>query len=1091
MSVIERYKKEFTGLILATFFMLAVISPAQDILIVDNFENGQIKNWTGWGVKEKDFTLSEDSMEGTASLRITLPLDYTSRIFIYKTFDTPVDISDHTEFIFAYKLSSVNLHSTVPLIVRFLDTGGNYSSVWQVKAAALKENEWTKIRITIPPKLGWGKLDPVKIKSICFRLEAPSVGTSLPSTIHLHVDEIKFFKNDNDATTFSTDAASGIIKVETPPTVEESIKNKCLWSEKNLENLPVTMQDTDNDGEYETLTIGKGSAVSFAAPKTPPPKIIIPSGNYLLNIVGEDIKKHIETITGITPVIENSTENLKGNLIVLSPEAGMDSIGDEGFIISTDFSRSQNILSIRGKSAVGVQYGAYCFLELLGVRFFHPQEEFIPKRKKIMLGELRVMENPVYKVRGIHPHRGMTAIPPVANYPLESNFKKWVENRDTQKAKELIDWTAKNRQNFIYGYLHFFPAWLREYAEKRGIEVSGGISLFPRENGQTIKTTDEKLRENYRAQIENAEKNGFKYVYLGTGTPERYLPEDEIKESLDRILIFCDVIKKKGSSLKYIYSVHGSYEQIPKLTVLREMPLGLTGDVHTLLDRNLFTPCWDMYGLDNYHDFLYTYQHELSRNREMWYFPEATWGVNYDIDVPIYRPYYLYSRWADSVYLAEKGVTGHYVYTQGLEWLYWLNTYGTFRLQWNPYQNHWTEIIKNYSNIYSPSAENKIRESLENLMIAWELIDRHGLPMRIGIRGVELYRDIFVSLLGATENYEQWKKNKMDIFRQATELAKTSYELTVSTGKDIPPDAGTFYKELLDCMELNYYHFSHHYLAYKTAALLYEYEKGCDITAENIQTAYSSMLAATEKVKQIVARRKKEYRNPEDFQIGIEEKDKAALKKEISEDILNFYNDGYAIKIADAALQPVLKYFLNRDGLKNIVVDTFENGVIGKNWNVTAETVSSIETMREDAGNGEFAMRSEINFKDPVKAESAFITIVLPETLDASKGGVVTFRYKFSDNKISSNRREGRYYGMAFRMRSENENGGYNDVRMIDGAEIIPNRWYRGIVPVNIGTSARLYDYKIKELTFRIQDMPDVATKFDFCVDDIHVYLLH
>ncbi len=1090
MDRLKIYRIFFVAVITGLFFLPCLIISAQDGLLVDDFENGLIKNWTGWGVKEKDFNISKDPAEGTASLQITLPLDYTPRIFIYRKFDEPVDISGNTELTLIYKLSSVNLHPTVPFIIRLMDTEGNYSSVWQVKAATLKVNEWTKVNIAIPPKPGWGKLNPEKIDSICFRLEAPPVEISLPTTIHLYLDEIKFLKPDNNAKISSFPATVQILKVETPPTVEESIENKNLWSEEPPETLPVETHDINNDGKYETLIAGKRKPVSFIAPGTPPPKIIVPAGNYLLNIVGEDIKKYIEQITGISPIIVNDAKGLEGNLIVLTPEADITSIEIEGFIIKTDFSDSQNVLTIQGKSDIGVQYGAYHFLELLGVRFFHPQEEFIPKREKILLGELHITENPVYKVRGIHPHRGMTIIPPVGNYPLESNFKRWVENRETQKVKALVDWLSKNKQNFIYGYLQFFPLWVKEYAEKRGVKIYGGIHLFPKDKGQTIKTTDEQLRENYRTQVKNAEKSGFEYVFLETGTPERYLPDAEIKESLERILILCDVIKEEGAPLKCIYSVHGSYEQSPKLKVLREMPLEVTGDVHTLLDRNLFGPCWDMYGLDNYHDFLCTYKQELSRKREMWYFPEATWGVNYDIDVPIYRPYYLYSRWLDSVYLAKKGATGHYVYTQGLEWLYWLNAYGTFRLQWNPYKNHWTDIIKNYSSIYSPAAEDKIREAFEKSMIAWELIDRYGLPMRIGIRGAELYRDLFVSLLGKAGKYADWRKNKLDIFRQATELVKESYELTVSAGKEVPPTASVFYKELLDCMELNYYHFQHHYLAYTTAALLYEYENGINTAPETIKDTYSAMLNSSEKVKQIIARRKKQYINPEDFQIGLEEKDKTALGKQFSSDILDFYGDGYVIEIGDAALYPALKYFLNRDALKTVVVDDFENGVISNNWNVTENTVSSVVAVRDEAKKGKFVMRSRINFSDPLKAESAFITVALPETLDAVKGGVITFRYKFSDNKISSNRRGGRYYGMVLRMRSEQENGRYNDVRMMDGAEIIPNRWYQGIIPVSVGTSGRLYDYRIKEITFRIQDMPDVATEFDFYADDIQVHLL-
>lgn len=90
--------------------------------------------------------------------------------------------------------------------------------------------------------------------------------------------------------------------------------------------------------------------------------------------------------------------NLDGSLVneILKE---LEELGDDGFIIRG----IGEMLLILGKTSRATLFGAYHYLQLLGVRWYFPGEEneYVPKREDIVIEGLNIKESPAFVKRGI------------------------------------------------------------------------------------------------------------------------------------------------------------------------------------------------------------------------------------------------------------------------------------------------------------------------------------------------------------------------------------------------------------------------------------------------------------------------------------------------------------------------------------------------------------------------------------------------------------------------------------------------------------------------------------------------------------------
>jgi hypothetical protein len=102
---------------------------------------------------------------------------------------------------------------------------------------------------------------------------------------------------------------------------------------------------------------------------------------------------------------------------------------------------------------------------------------------------------------------------------------------------------------------------------------------------------------------------------------------------------------------------------------------------HTVMFYGLSDAETPMYGRKDFKDIRQFMLEESSR-RPTWYYPETSYYVGMDIDVPIFLTDYLLARRADFEDLVANGIEGHLTFTTGQELGYWLFDWSTALQAW-------------------------------------------------------------------------------------------------------------------------------------------------------------------------------------------------------------------------------------------------------------------------------------------------------------------------------------------------------------------------------------------------------------------------
>ncbi|KJE94812.1 hypothetical protein CAOG_05389 [Capsaspora owczarzaki ATCC 30864] len=97
------------------------------------------------------------------------------------------------------------------------------------------------------------------------------------------------------------------------------------------------------------------------------------------------------------------------------------------------------------------------------------------------------------------------------------------------------------------------------------------------------------------------------------------------------------------------------------------------------------------YGNQNFtYMFDFMFKNAQKNVREVVYHPETAYWVNYDIDVPLFLPYYALARLRDLRHIAGwqqatgSSIDGQMVFDSGWEYAYWMQDVLTARATWNP-----------------------------------------------------------------------------------------------------------------------------------------------------------------------------------------------------------------------------------------------------------------------------------------------------------------------------------------------------------------------------------------------------------------------
>lgn len=358
-------------------------------------------------------------------------------------------------------------------------------------------------------------------------------------------------------------------------------------------------------------------------------------------------------------------------------------------------------LVVYGKTDTDLAHGAYALLEILGARFFHPKQSFVPALGGPRLPKaIDLVRTPAFAARGLQLH---TLHPiewlPALLKPGEQNLAD---------AKVLIDWLVKTGQNHLQWFLlASIPVaeWrphaeaIIEYAHLRGVTVGavaqlwGGSSL---QSGYSLVTDKAIWQTQLETKLEEILVAPFDLVELGMG--EFFASDAEgIVTWLDHgtkylaekhPTVTFSVVNHVGNYPNLYSDFRGDkdvfFYHLPKYADPR-----LMNNVHTVFFFDLYRP-FGGYGHDDF--FLHRdYIFDQLPKRKIRYFPESAYWASADVDVPLFLPEYVRARWTDVNGLhrdiAAKGLRkldGHVTFSSGHEWNYWLTDYLTAKMLWEP-----------------------------------------------------------------------------------------------------------------------------------------------------------------------------------------------------------------------------------------------------------------------------------------------------------------------------------------------------------------------------------------------------------------------
>ncbi len=343
-----------------------------------------------------------------------------------------------------------------------------------------------------------------------------------------------------------------------------------------------------------------------------------------------------------------------------------------------------------GPSPLERREQAYAAIFKLGFLFPHPRWQISPKKERLKssCGASGSFRSRISK-RGFHLH---------TMHPSE-----WVNGflmDDLDIARDFIKWMVRNQQNILQVQTlrtskedHLKSA-LR-LAKEAGLEVGfsaafalrqqKSIYLVPLSATFALDFWKKPLEKNLTSLIKKFE---FDYISAEMGTTE--FTSTPAKKTLEWMEQTRKILSAHGKKL--FIKIHTSTGQVDPaygnynfLAQYAHPEVGVLP--HTVMFYGFGDTSTPVYGRENFKD-IYDFMISQKGKRPTWYYPETSYYVGMDIDVPIFLTDYLSMRTNDLNHIISEGVQGHLNFTTGQELGYWL-------FDWNLAVQTWPEAEGN------------------------------------------------------------------------------------------------------------------------------------------------------------------------------------------------------------------------------------------------------------------------------------------------------------------------------------------------------------------------------------------------------------
>ncbi len=375
---------------------------------------------------------------------------------------------------------------------------------------------------------------------------------------------------------------------------------------------------------------------------------------------------------------------------------------DGGYALVRADDGPRKVLIAAAGAPADLTSAAYALLEELGVRFFHPMQELVPEldgpRFPRTLEARRVA---MTKVRGLQLH---------LLHPLEY-LKSFFEPGEASlaEARRVIDWLVKTGQNHVQWTLLGSVDWppfaeharkIAAYAHARGVTVGANLNLSARgalQRNYVLIRNDETYVQDIAQNLSRALEVPWDDIEIALGEFLAAEPE-KLVTWLDAVV--AHTAKVAPAARVNIQNHIGNYPELyvdfkgQKKMFFYHVPqfadprLGQT--THTVFWFDTYRP-QGMYQHPNFffqREFMLA---QLAAKRRVRYFPESAYWIAADVDVPVFLPEFIESRWTDihglDAEIRAKGLPpleGHVTFSSGHEWGFWMTDYLVAKMLWEP-----------------------------------------------------------------------------------------------------------------------------------------------------------------------------------------------------------------------------------------------------------------------------------------------------------------------------------------------------------------------------------------------------------------------
>lgn len=471
-------------------------------------------------------------------------------------------------------------------------------------------------------------------------------------------------------------------------------------------------------------------------------RLVAAASDYLTRIAGEAPETvRLSPPSSTSAITDLAASAAAGLVVVLDadvltpdaiPAAEIDALPDGAYRIETvdagDFEnslspgdRGATLMLLAGESKLARQYALYEALRRLGVRYYHPEDEYVPRVPAAQLRDRA--RTPTILARGDSPDyvpdfrfRGYTFHGP---HPLEHLESFSDGDFPIDEAENVNLWIVKNRGESFRGAGRGISS--DEARQRRVAELNDLRALLGMSSGVGI-------------TLHNVQQGGRPQIDPMSPIPVQEQIETLVEETLARAPDTTQFGIHFGPTE---VSVTPDIETVQWIDWAGQKALELRPDIPVIINNHTSggqavdnfsdlgcPPGTNTRGVSDYYDLAFhtdprlgvsvhtvmlpplegpvlvynqvTFAHKLclmrkasAEGRPLEWFPESSWWLSYDNPVPVYLPLYLAARHRDielvAPLLEKNGGTlrRHKEFNSGHEWGYWQQDYGVGLWHWN------------------------------------------------------------------------------------------------------------------------------------------------------------------------------------------------------------------------------------------------------------------------------------------------------------------------------------------------------------------------------------------------------------------------